>query len=283
MRTLLLRGIGLPLLLALAWATVAYGGGERKDAAPGQMPTVYFEGKGPDPLVRRFGRFLDIALDDYNLQKANSAKGADITIKARFKEDQESRDLYAPLIHFVLRSRDNKDQMVNLCNSVSTSESVFKEKINYLGNITLPDSKRHLSVYVDEASAKIPADLIVMLKKGLADSGYKVTGSPADADAQLKNLQLGRLAVPMRAETRSLEFEVFDRNATKFFYTSGSGTSDVRYLSPQPGLNLDKLPCWSTFENFQGETVETAFWSEASRIAKTIRKHVNEEEKKQKN
>ncbi len=266
-------------LLLLTCTTVgAFAVRPFKDAPAAPQPKVYLDIKGQERLAKRFAKFLEIALDDYNLQRIDSSRGADFTIRAEIKDQDGTKDLYAPLVHFILSSHNDKDRMVNLCSTVSTSESVYKDKLTFLP-VTLPpevvSKNPHLSVYIDQPSAKA-AELIPLLKKGLQDGNFKIALSPAEADAQIKDLQLQRLSVPMRVTNRSITFDVLDKDS-RFYYTSGSGYSDTFYI--EPTIKVEGLPCADTFLHFQDSTDNTS-WRDAARIAKSIRERVDKEAKR---
>jgi len=235
---------------------------------------VFYRGKGADRDVRRFQKFLEIALEDYDITLSDSARDADATANVELSRGEKTEYLYTPLVWMEFTSQAGGNYMAKSCSSVSTSDSVFKEPINVISRITFPqDWKKHerLAVYIDESAVKALTPLLPALTEGLSSGGHHITNVRAGADVVLQHIRVQNLAVPMRTKVLSITFEVLDRGGARFFYTSGKGATELTYLGADPGIKLENIPCSPTFTTFWNDNDGT--WREARSIAKAIREH----------
>ena len=115
-------------------------------------------------------------------------------------------------------------------------------------------------------------DLLPVVKQSLTENGYQIASTRANADAELQNIKLQKLAIPMKAVTVRRSYEIFDRQSNRPYSTS-RGYGEVIYVSVDPAVKLENLPCRSTVETF-GQDNDSG-WRIARNIAKDIRKHLD--------
>ncbi len=238
---------------------------------------VYFHGEGPDKDVRRFQKFLEIALDDFDMVRTDSSSNADATIKMRFSKEDKAEHLYVPVVWITMTSRDHQQYIFKSCTSVSTGASIFDKPVESIVPFKLPaDWKPHdgrLAVYVKDAEVKGLQELVPTVKQQLAEDGYRIEHAHGNADAELQSIKLQKLAIPMHAVISHRDFELLDRNLEQYYSESGEGFGDLTYTGVEPGINLENLPCRQTLENF-GNNYEGP-WATARDIAKRIREHLD--------
>ena len=241
-----------------------------------QAAKVYFHGEGTDRDVKRFPKFLDIALDDYGMTRTDSSKDADATVKMRFSQEDKTQNVYSPVVWITMASRDHQQYIFKSCNSVSTGTSIFDEPIKYIVPFKLPaDWKPHngrMAVYVNGAEVKGLQDLVPNVKQRLADDGYRIAQERGDADAELQSIKLQKLAVPMHIVVANRGFELLDRNSEKF--DSSDEYGDHTYVGVEPGINLENLPCRQSLETFGNRP--DGSWDTAHTIAQKIREHLDQ-------
>ena len=240
-----------------------------------QGAKVFFRAKGPDRDVRRFQKFLEIALEDFNMSRTESARDADITVNMDITREQKTEHLYAPVVWIAITSVDHQEYVVKSCNVVSTSNSVFNEPIK-LTTVSLPGEwKKHssrLAVYVDDQQVKGSTELLPMVKQGLIENGYQIAQGRATADAELQSIKLQKLAIPMQTVIVHRSYEVFDRQSNRFSYSKGT-SSDMTYIGVDPGIKLENLPCAGTVEHFAVDS--EGAWRDARNIVKNIQTHLD--------
>lgn len=244
--------------------------------ATGQAIKVYFKVEGSDHDVKRFQRFVDIALDDYGMLRESSAANANAIVKVQLKEPEEKeRDVYAPVSFVTFTSSPHEGFTVRSCNSVYGQKTT--EPMTYVDVIHLPSTWTkefpHLSIYMDESRFNISEGLVKNLKERLAEAHYRVAKSKAEADAEVTNIKVQILTIPMRAMIRSRHYEIVDRESDQV-YSTMNGTDDF-WLGPNTSINLKNFPCGQTIATFGQTTSTDPFWSDASSIAKTIQEHSN--------
>lgn len=244
--------------------------------SPGPTAKIYFQGEGSERDLKRFQKFLDIALDDYGMAQTGSSKDADVTVKMHLSHEEETQNLYAPVVWVTMASRDHEQYIFKSCNSVSTATSIFDEPIKDLVSFKFPDTWKprngRMAVYVNETEVKGLQTLVPEVKKQLADDGYRVTQARGDADAELQSIKLQKLAIPMRTAITNRAYELLDRNAKRF--QSGQGFTDVNYIGVVAGINVANLPCRTTVETFHNSPDRS--WDVAHTIAQRIREHLDE-------
>jgi hypothetical protein len=264
-------------LTVIACAVVPRAASSGLQSLQGQAAKVFFHGKGPDREVRRFQKFLEIALDDLDMTRTDSARDADMTVNVDITREEKTEHLYAPVVWITVASADHQEYSLQSCNVVSDSTSIFDEPIKSLEAIKLPDEwkkrGRHFAIYMNDAEIQGFKELVPLLRRKLMDENYQITQARGEADAELKSIKLQKLAVPMRAVTLHRSYEVLDRQSNRFFYTVGSGSSDVTYKGVEPGIKLENLPCGRTIEHFAVDY--DGAWRDARDIAKNIRKHID--------
>jgi hypothetical protein len=246
-------------------------------SAKSQGAKVYFRGKGPDHEVRRFQKFLEIALDDVGMTRTDSARDADITVEMDITREDKTEHLYAPVVWIAITSNDHQEYVLKSCNVVSTSNSIFGEPIKSIEPIRLPTAwkKRnsHIAVFLDEPEAKETKDLLSAVKQSLAENGYQIAQNRANADAELHDIRLQKLAIPMKAVTVRRSYEIFDRQSSRSSYARGTGSGDVTYMGVEPGIKLENLPCAGTVEHFGVDS--DGAWRDASTMVKIIKTHLD--------
>ncbi len=269
------RLCGLIGLLAIACAMVPQAASGFQ-SAKSQGAKVFFRDKGPDREVRRFQKFLDIALDDFDLTRTDSARDADITVNVDITREDKTEHLYAPVVWIAIMSNDHQEYVLKSCNAVSTSNSIFDEPIRSIEQIKLPAAwkkrKSRLAVFITEQEAKGMKDLLPAVKQSLTENGYQITQARSDADAELQSIKLQKLAIPMKAVTVHRSFEIFDRQSSRSS-GMGAGSGDVTYMGVEPGIKLENLPCAGTVEHFAIDS--EGAWRDARTIAKTIKIHLD--------
>jgi hypothetical protein len=269
------RLFGLMGLVLIACATVRHAASVQ--SAKSQGAKVYFRGKGPDRDVRRFQKFLEIALDDVGLTRTDSARDADITVEMDITREDKTEHLYAPVVWIAITSNDHQEYVLKSCNMVSTSNSVFDEPIKSIEPIRLPSAWKkqnsHLAVFLNEPEAKGMKYLLPAVKQSLTEGGYQITQTRANAEAELHDIKLQKLAIPMKAVTVHHSYEIFDRQSSRFSYARGTGSDDVTYMGVEPGIKLENLPCAGTVEHFAMDS--EGAWRDARTIAKNISIHLD--------
>ena len=271
------RLCGLVGLMVIASTTIPQAASSGLQSPKGQGAKVFFRGKGPDRDVRRFQKFLEIALDDLDMTRTDSARDADITVSMDITREEKTEHLYAPVVWIAIMSNDHQEYVLKSCNEVSTSNSVFDEPIKSVEPIKLPAAwKKHksrLTVFVTEQEAKGMKGLLQTVKQSLIENGYQITQARSDADAELHDIKLQKLAIPMKAVTVRRSYEIFDRQSSRFSYTAGTGSGDVTYMGVEPGIKLENLPCARTVEHFAVDS--EGAWRDARTIAKNIKTHLD--------
>jgi len=262
-------------LTVIACAIVAQAVSFGLQSSQSQRASVFFRGKGPDRDVRRFQKFLEIALDDFNMSRTESARDADITVNMDITREQKTEHLYAPVVWITITSVNHEEYVLKSCNVVSTNNSIFNEPIKLL-MVSLPGAwKKHnsrLAVYVDDLQVKGSRELLPTVKQGLIENGYQIAQARASADAELQSIKLQKLAIPMQTIIVHRSYEVFDRQSNRFSYSTGT-SSDMTYIGVEPGIKLENLPCVGTVEHFAVDS--EGAWRDARNIAKNIRTHLD--------
>lgn len=237
---------------------------------------IYFHGKGPEREVRRFRKFLDIALDDFDMTRTDSARDAATSIDMEITQEEKTEYLYAPVLWIAIASNDRQEYILKSCNSVSTSNSIFTDPIQSIQRATLPEGwkKRgsHFAIYVNDAEIKGMRELAPVLKRSLKEDGYEIAQERARADAELQSVKMQKLAIPMRSIVVSRSYEISDRQSNRP-YSTGRGSGEVTYVSVDSGVKLENLPCRINVETI-GQDNDGA-WRIARSIAKDIRKHLD--------
>jgi len=237
---------------------------------------IYFHGKGPDREVRRFQKFLDIALDDFDMVRTDSARDAAASIDMEITREEKTEHLYAPVLWITIASNDHQEYTLKSCNSVSNRNSIFTEPIQSIDKPALPvDWKKrgsHLAIYVKDPEIKGMPELTPSLIASFKEGGYEIAQERARADAELQSVKMQKLAIPMRSIVVSRSYEISDRQSNRPFMT-GRTSGDVTYVSVDPAVKLENLPCRMTVETFGQEN--DGAWQSARNIAKDIRKHLD--------
>lgn len=243
----------------------------------GQTGKVYFQGSGPDREVRRFQKILEIALDDKHLQLVDSTKDADAVVKATIKIQEKTTYLHIPRFLATVVSNDHKRYELQECNSMSTSEEIYSHKVDYVPFDLPPDwiqAHPHFAVYIDESKFKGHDELIAAFRKRLTEKGYRIANDASGSDGALSSIMMQRLDVPMSVLSRQIQFEVFDKDGKRYYYTSGGGSTDTFYLGVAPPFKLETLPCRQEIKGFRTMDMADGSWREARGIAQTIRERI---------
>ena len=242
-----------------------------------QIAKVYFHGEGPERDVKRFQKFLTIALDDFGMAPTDSSRDADATIKMRFSNEDDTEHLYSPVVWMTFTSLDHQEYVAKSCNTVSNAYSVFDEPIKSLSKVTLPAGwkKRNprLAIYINDQEVKGPKELLPTVNRSLAEDGYQITQKRADADAELQSIKLQKQAVPMRTSVFYRSYDVFDRQSHLIVGTLGKGNRSITHIGVEPGIKTDNLACASQVQNFGIDNDSS--WGDAHDIAKAIRQHLD--------
>jgi hypothetical protein len=266
---------------------LAMGCASHSPAAPPKTETskektaikVYYQGQGPDHDVRRFRKFLEIALEDSDLVATDSSRDADAIVKMRFSHEQRTENLYAPVVWITLATPDRQVYTAKSCNSLSTSSSIFNERIESLSTVKLPANwKKHgsaFAIYISDSEMQGTGELLMLVKRRLAEDGYRITGMRGDADATLQSIKVQKLGIPMRVDAYYADEEVLDRNSNRIMYSFGrehhdKGTGHITYLGVEQGIKPENLPCNTTFSDQIGGDPD---WRSASSMAQQIRKY----------
>ena len=236
---------------------------------------IYFQGEGSDREVKRFQKFLDIALDDYGMARVDSAANADEIVKLQFKTQKGTAHLYTPLVWITLASRNDEEYLFKSCNNVSTDTTVFTEPIKYLDPVKIPANWKkthpHFAVYIDESGFKSFEELVKLLEKKLVEKNYTVVRNRAEADAVLKSIKIQKLAIPMQTIDHTRSFRIVDQRSGSE-YMSGNG-GEMTYIGAEKSVKVENLPCGPMIQDFGHHTSDRS-WDDASRIADTIQEHV---------
>jgi hypothetical protein len=239
---------------------------------------VYYEGTGSDHDVKRFGKFLDIALDDYGLTRTDSATNADAVVKVQFEEKEEIASLYSPVVWATFTSRKGEEYIVKSCSSVSSGDNIFKQPIKYVGDVTLPvawkKGQENLSIYIDEPALKDSAELVKVLKESLPEQHYRLVKTRSEADAELKSIVLQKFSAPERTIAHSHTYQIVDKESRRI--SSGTGNSST-YLGLEKSVNVKNIPCGATMASYGNVSSYDSLWGEAKDMAKAIHKDINKE------
>jgi hypothetical protein len=245
-----------------------------------QRPKVYFHGEGSDRDIRRFQKFLAIALEDYDMVLTDASRDADATVKVGIKRKDDSGYLYTRLLWITFGSHDGQQFVSKSCGAVSTSDSVFKEPITYVPvefPVNWTKDHPYYAVYVNDTDLKGFEDLLPYLKQELAYKNYRLVKSRAEADGELKRLQIQKLAIPMVTRNLYIDYEVLDKNFNRVSFTSGKGPTSVVYAGAQPAIKLGNIPCQRMIETFSADASD-GFWDKAHRIVGEIQEHIRKTE-----
>jgi hypothetical protein len=264
------------LMSLLAMVCASYSQANPSGMQPSKGAKIYFHGKGPDREVRRFQKFLDIALDDFDMVRTDSARDAAASIDMEITREEKTEHLYAPVLWITIASNDHQEYTLKSCNSVSDRNTIFNEPIESIEKPTLPvDWKKrgsHLAIYVKDPEIKGMPELVPSLIASFKEGGYEIAKERARADAELQSVKMQKLAIPMRSIVVSRSYEVSDRQSNRPLFT-GKTSGDVTYMSVDPAVKLENLPCRMTVETFGQEN--DGAWQSARSIAKDIRKHLD--------
>jgi hypothetical protein len=233
---------------------------------------VYYEGTGSEHDVKRFGQFLDIALDDYGLVPANSAAEADYVVKVELTKKESTRPLYSPVLWITFKSNKGEEYIDKTCNTVSTAADVFEKPAeNWGATVKFPagweKGNEKLAVYVDASLLKDSATLVKAVESALLSENNRIVQSRAEADVELKNVSLQKLIVPEKVIVYSQNYEVSDKNSGSF--SSGKGGVPI-YVGLDDSVNIKNLPCGTSFTNFGSVDKSAPYWFDARQIAKNI-------------
>jgi hypothetical protein len=238
---------------------------------------VYYDGTGSERDVKRFEKFLETALGGYGLVRADSAANADVVVKAQFEEKEEIALLYSPVLWTTFTSNQGKDYTVKSCDSISDSESIFKDPVKSMNELKLPAPWEKASpksaIYIGKPALKDSGELIRVLREALAKQHYRVVNIRAEADGELKSISVQKFIAPVHVMAHSLVYEVVDKDSKKFLYgNSGSRT----YLGLDKSINVGNMPCGSLFEMFgKWSGGKDPYDDDAKDIAKTIHEHIS--------
>jgi hypothetical protein len=264
------------LMSLLAMVCASHSQANLSGAQPSKGAKIYFHGKGPDREVRRFQKFLDIALDDFDMVRTDSAQDAAASIAMEITREEKTEHLYTPVLWITIASNDRQEYTLKSCNSVSNNSSIFTAPIQSIDKATLPDDwkkrGRHLAIYVKDSEIKGMPELAPSLIASFKEGGYEIAQERARADAELQSVKMQKMAIPMRSIVVSRSYEISDRQSNRPF-TTGRSSGDVTYVSVDPAVKLENLPCRSTVETF-GQDNDSG-WRIARNIAKDIRKHLD--------
>jgi hypothetical protein len=264
------------LMSLLAMVCASHSQANPSGMQPSKGAKIYFHGKGPDREVRRFQKFLDIALDDFDMVRTDSARDAAASIDMEITREEKPEHLYAPVLWITIASNDHQEYILKSCNSVSTSNSIFTAPIQSIEKATLPEDwkkrGRHLAIYVKDAEIKGMPELAPSLIASFKEGGYEIAHERASADAELQSVKMQKMAIPMRSIVVSRSYEISDRQSNRP-YSTGRSSGDVTYVSVDPAVKLENLPCRMTVETFGQEN--DGAWRSARNIAKDIRKHLD--------
>jgi hypothetical protein len=245
------------------------------DQTKNQTVKVYFQGEGPGREVRRFQKFLEIALDDHGMVRVDSAAKADAVVKLQFNDKEEIAFLHAPVLWMTLSARNGEQYILKSCNTVSTSADVYAEPVKYVDIIKLPAKWERayprFAVYIDESSFKGSEEVVKRFKDRLAEQSYRFVKTNSEADAELKSIKVQKLAIPMNTISHSRHYEISYRDSDHVF-SSGNG-SDITYVGVEKSVKTENLPCWSTAETFGNNN--DRFWADADMIAKRIQEQIS--------
>jgi len=264
------------LMSLLAMVCASHAQANPSGMQPSKGAKIYFRGKGPDREIRRFQKFLDIALDDFDMVRTDSARDAAASIDMDITREEKTEHLYAPVLWITIASNDHQEYTLKSCNSVSDRNTIFNEPIASIGKPTLPvDWKKrgsHFAIYVKDTEIKGMPGLAPALIASFKEGGYEIAQERARADAELQSVKMQKLAIPMRSIIVSRSYELSDRQSNRPFMT-GRTSGDVTYMGVDPAVKLENLPCRMTVENFGQEN--DGAWRSARSIAKDIRKHLD--------
>jgi hypothetical protein len=126
------------LMSLLAMVCASYSQANPSGMQPSKGAKIYFHGKGPDREVRRFQKFLDIALDDFDMVRTDSARDAAASIDMEITREEKTEHLYAPVLWITIASNDHQEYTLKSCNSVSDRNTIFNEPIESIEKPTLP-------------------------------------------------------------------------------------------------------------------------------------------------
>jgi hypothetical protein len=248
---------------------------------PGQRAKVYYQGIGPEHDVKRFGKFLDIALDDYGLVQATSAAEADYVVKVELKTEESTRSLYSPVLWITFKSNKGEEYIDKACNTISTAEDIFTKPAEDWGAaVKFPagweKANEKLAVYMDEPLLKDSAPLVNAVKKALLSESYRIVQSRAEADVELKSVSLQKLIVPEKVIVYSQNYDVSGKNSGSF--SSGKGGLPI-YIGLEDSVNIKNVPCGPSFASFGSVDKSAPYWSDARQIAKDISERETKEVK----
>jgi hypothetical protein len=246
---------------------------------PEKSARVYYEGSGSEHDVKRFGKFLDIALDDSGLVRADSAANADAVVKIQFKQEESTGRLCSPVLWATFISGKGEERTEKICNTVSSGENIFEKPVDDLGGpIKLPSNWSKASgkpaIYINDPAFKGSENLLSVLTKLLSSDNYRLVHSRAEADAELKSISLQKLVVPMRILIHSEDYEVFDKNSVRLFSSNGNSQT---YLGVEKSVNVANLPCGSQFDSFGRDDYQDPFWGNAHQIAIKIQEEISKQ------
>jgi hypothetical protein len=243
---------------------------------PGQSARVYYQGTGAEHDAKRFGKFLDIALDDNGLVRVDSAANADAVVKVQFEETKEMSSLYAPVLWITFVSPKGEEFVAKSCNSVSSGDSVFRDPIKSIDYVKFPVTWKkvheNFAIYIDKSAHKDLSELVKVVTEGLVEQHYSLVNNRLEADAELKSIVMQKFSVPERTIVHSHSYEIVDKESGRF--SSGTGNSTT-YLGLEESVNVKNLPCGTTMASYGNVGGLDSLWSSASDIAKTIHEHIS--------
>lgn len=212
---------------------------------------IYLRAEGPDPLVKRFAKFLDIALEDHGFRRVNTPGEADRELLVSISERPGEESLFGDFMEADLVLKDGSPLKLKSCQRIVESFDTTS-----LDSLSIPYDwrKQHssISTYYMGASGK-EAEAFA---KGMSFTGYR-PASRKDADIIVKRLNVRRALMSGSAIQQRVKVEL-----SKSDYILSERTL---YQSVQAKDDDAKI-CTEMIDGFMQNSYskEDRFWTAAS-------------------
>jgi hypothetical protein len=238
---------------------------------------VYVTYHGPERLTHRFGKFFEIAADDFHITIAGKARDADAQMEVTITEEDTHEKLKARILHAGLILRGGNQATIHYCEHVYLNDpdpalEFLDYSLIFAKGLVAALKKSQPTVvrtFVDPLKSNVDPHFAEIVRRELVKADYVPVTNAADADAVLRTMVTTLEPIGAKATTRRLRMKV--SGAATFSYDG----NNVFYKSIDKPVPEKSKVCLADAEYYLSPAHVNAsddFWNSAVSAAKALAK-----------
>jgi hypothetical protein len=236
---------------------------------------VYVKYHGPERLTRRFSRFFEIAVDDYQIALASKPGEADARMEVTITEEDTHEMINGKILHAGLLLRGGEHTTLHSCQSTGTGSSSVDNNVLFgvlsasgLASELKKSRPEVKTVWVDPIKGNVDPVVIGAIKAELTKGDFRTAASAASADAVLRTMGITVEPIGISGTARHINIEI--SGVTNY----SSKTSQVIYKTIDKDVPERFQPCLNDTKSYltprRNGTDE--FWNSAAAAARALAK-----------